>query len=110
MKKKTLLLVGIIFNFIAIALVVILGTYAIIKNTEDKTIVETYESGLDEISIDYDVDNKQYDVYIFKTNKHYFVKENDFIVIPYTENEVNIEITKGGKCKLYFFIKWEAES
>lgn len=88
-------------------------TLAIIKNTEDNTIVKTYESGLDEIDLEYDEDNHQYDVYVGNedkgTLKHYIVKLENVVLIPDVDNEVHFEITKSGKCKLYFFIKWDVE-
>jgi len=106
MKNRIIFWAWVIFSIITL-----LGifTYAIIRNIEDNTIVETYEDSLDGMSIDFDTENHQYDVLIFATKKHYFVKLKDVVLVPYTENEIYIEVTKSGKCKLYFFIKWEGE-
>ena len=109
MKKKIQKIALIIWLICSVIGCLTIITLAIIKNTEDNTIVESYESGLDEIAIDFDDDKLEYDVFVFKTEKHYFVKLEDVVVIPFTENEAYIEITKSGKCKLYFFIKWEVE-
>lgn len=79
----------------------------------DDPVVESYESGNDEIAIVYDDDYFQYDVWIGNadkgTLKHYIVKLEDVVLIPDVVNEAYIEITRSGKCKLYFFIKWEVE-
>lgn len=91
-------------------LVIIAASPFIAKELEKKNeIVEQYESALDEISITYDDDYYQYDVFVFKTETHYFVPLEDVVLIPDVDNEAYIEITRGGKCKLYFFIKWEVE-
>ena len=108
--QKIALIIWLICSVIGCLVII---TLAIIKNTEDNTIVATYESGLDEIAIDFDDDKLRYDVCVGNadkgTLKHYIVKLEDVVVIPFTENEAYIEITKSGKCKLYFFIKWEVE-
>ena len=113
MKKKIQKILLIIWLICSVIGCLVIITLAIIKNTEDNTIVETYENGLDELALEYDDDNYQYIVYTGNkdkgTLKQYYVKLEDVVVIPYTENEVHFEITKGGKCKLYFFIKWEVE-
>lgn len=112
MKSKGLIIfwICLIVNIIVFAITI---THVAIEKKEDNTIVETYESGLDEMAIDFDDDKLEYDVCIGSvdkgTLKHYFVKLEDVVVIPFTENEAYIEITKSGKCKLYFFIKWEVE-
>ena len=71
------------------------------------TIVETYESTLDNIQVDYDDDNHRYDVYVYDT--HYLVAEDKIKTLPYYKNEVVVEITRNGKCNLYFYIKFEVE-
>ena len=112
MKRKGLIIFWICW-FILIALGIITIVFMTIDKKANDEVVESYESGLDEIAIDFDDDKLEYDVCIGNTDKgtlkHYFVKLEDVVVIPYTENEAYIEITKSGKCKLYFFIKWEVE-
>ncbi len=118
MKKKDLiiafmpLVILVILSVIGLALIA--ASPFIAKELEKKNeVVEQYENGLDELDIEYDDDNYQYIVYTGNkdkgTLKQYIVKLEDVVVIPYTENEVHFEITKGGKCKLYFFVKWEVE-
>lgn len=109
-RNSTIFLViwSILFIGIVITFIFLLG----IKKPED-TVVKVYENGLDELNLEYDEDNKQYIVYVGSedkgTLKQYYVKLEDAYVIPSTENEVHFEITKSGKYKLYFFIKWEVE-
>ena len=67
-------------------------------------VVESYESTLDDISVDYDDDNKRYEVFV--NNKHYYVAEDEIKVLPYYKNEVVVEITKNGKCNLIFYIEY----
>ena len=100
MRKELILaivIVGILISILCIVLTVK------IKTTSSK-VVETYESTLDDISVDYDDDNKQYDVFV--NNKHYYVAEDEIKVLPYYKNEVVVEITKNGKCNLIFYIEY----
>ena len=109
-RNSTIFLViwSILFIGIIITFAFLLGT----KKQED-TVVKVYENGLDELDLEYDDDNKQYIVYVGSedkgTLKQYYVKLEDVVLIPDVDNEVHFEITKSGKCKLYFFIKWEVE-
>ena len=99
-KITTIVIVSILMSILCIALVV---KTIEIKTTSNK-VVETYESTLDDISVDYDDDNKQYDVFV--NNKHYYVAEDEIKVLPYYKNEVVVEITKNGKCNLIFYIEY----
>ena len=101
-KKLTvaIVIVGILMSILCIALVV---KTVEIKITSNK-VVESYESTIDEIAVDYDDDNKQYDVFV--NNKHYYVAEDEIKVLPYYKNEVVVEITKNGKCNLIFYIEY----
>jgi len=98
-KKLTvaIVIVGVLISILCIVLTVK------IKTTSSK-VVESYESTLDDISVDYDDDNKQYDVFV--NNKHYYVAEDEIKVLPYYKNEVVVEITKNGKCNLIFYIEY----
>ena len=98
-KKLTvaIVIVGILISILCIVLTVK------IKTTSSK-VVETYESTLDDISVDYDDDNKRYEVFV--NNKHYYVAEDEIKVLPYYKNEVVVEITKNGKCNLIFYIEY----
>ena len=100
MRKELILaivIVGILISILCIVLTVK------IKTTSSK-VVETYESTLDDISVDYDDDNKRYEVFV--NNKHYYVAEDEIKVLPYYKNEVVVEITKNGKCNLIFYIEY----
>ena len=98
-KKLTvaIVIVGILISILCIVLTVK------IKTTSSK-VVESYESTLDDISVDYDDDNKRYEVFV--NNKHYYVAEDEIKVLPYYKNEVVVEITKNGKCNLIFYIEY----
>ncbi len=113
MKKKIQKIALIIWLICSVIGCLAIITLAIIKNTEDNTVVKVYENGLDELDLEYDDDNHQYIVYVGSedkgTLKQYYVKLEDVVLIPDVDNEVHFEITKSGKCKLYFFIKWEVE-
>jgi len=99
MRKELILaiVIGILISILCIVLTVK------IKTTSSK-VVESYESTLDDISVDYDDDNKQYEVFV--NNKHYYVAEDEIKVLPYYKNEVVVEITKNGKCNLIFYIEY----
>lgn len=106
MNKKLILEIGtiVIVSILISTLCIALTIKAIeIKITSNK-VVETYESTLDEISVDYDDDNKQYEVFV--NNKLYYVAEDEIKVLPYYKNEVVVEITKNGKCNLIFYIEY----
>ena len=99
------LIIAILTGYIFIILAMILGVFlAFNKPRTQNVVVETYESTLDDISVDYDDDNKQYDVFV--NNKHYYVAEEEIKVLPYYKNEVVVEITKNGKCNLIFYIEY----
>jgi len=98
-KKLTVAIATIYIIFIFIWL-----SFAFKPKTTSSKVVESYESTLDDISVDYDDDNKQYDVFV--NNKHYYVAEDEIKVLPYYKNEVVVEITKNGKCNLIFYIEY----
>lgn len=103
--KKTIF--EIILVLIGVVTVISLIVWKIIDIRQSNEIVATYESTLDNIQVDYDDENHNYDVWV--DNTHYRVAEDDIKTLPYYKNEVVVEITRNGKCKLYFFIKWGAE-
>lgn len=105
MKKASIIVL--IINLIGLVIAISLLLYVIIDKQQSNEIVATYESTLDNIQVDYDDDNHRYEVWV--NNERYYVKVDEAILIPYDENEVYVEITRNGKCKLYFFIKWEVE-
>lgn len=105
MKKASIIVL--IINLIVLVIAISLFIYAIIYKQQSNEIVATYESTLDNIQVDYDDENHSYDVWVNDT--HYFVAEDNIKTLPYYKNEVVVEITRNGKCKLYFFIKFEVE-
>lgn len=104
MKKTIFIMILVLIGFAA---VISLGVWGIIYKQQSNEIVATYESTLDNIQVDYDDDNYRYDVFVYDT--HYFVAEDKIKILPYYKNEVVVEITRNGKCNLYFFIKFEVE-
>ena len=103
--KKIILIISVI---IASILIIFQGMWLLIRyQNQQNEIVATYESSLDDIGIDYDDDNHRYDVFV--NNTHYYVNEDKIKLLPYYKNEVVVEITRSGKCYLYFFIELEVQ-
>lgn len=104
---KKLSIIVLILNLIGLVIAISLCLYVIIDKQQSNEIVASYQTPEDEIDLEFDDDNHRYEVWV--NNERYYVKVDEAILIPYDENEVYVEITKSGKCKLYFFIKWEVE-
>lgn len=105
-KGRIILIICMAIEIISVLAFIIVRTAEERKNENE--IVETYENSLDEISVTYDDDNHLYDVFV--NNQHYFISDTEIKVLPYYKNEVYVEITRNGKCYLYFFIKVDFES
>lgn len=106
--KKPLFIAVLSLNLIGLVIAISSLIYAIIYKQQSTEIVASYQTPEDKIDLEFDDDNHRYEVWV--NNQRYYVKVNEAILIPYDENEVYVEITRNGKCKLYFFIKWEVET
>lgn len=92
---------AIIFVFI----MAVLFTSCTSKQKND--IVESYESSLDEMKIDFDDEKLEYDVWV--NDRHYFVSIDNVKVLPYYKNEAVLEVDSNNNYYLYIFIEFKEE-
>lgn len=85
------------------AILLVLCIFGIAKATShENEIVETYESKLDEMDIDYDEDKMEYDVFV--NNKHYLVNYKNTVVLPHYHNEIILNVERDGDTHLTFYV------
>lgn len=85
------------------ALLLLLGMFGIVKVTiHQNEIVETYESKLDEMDLEFDEDKMEYDVFV--NNKHYLVNYKDTVVLPHYHNEIILNVERDGDTHLIFYV------
>lgn len=108
-KKKKLdfeAIALIIALFLCIVFIFIMASlFTSCTSKVEPDIVATYESSLDEMSIDFDDETLEYDVWV--NNSHHFVSIDNVKVLPYYKNEAVLEIDSNNKCYLYIFIEFE---
>lgn len=105
MKNKGvfLLLTGVILLCVIIVTVSIVA----MKKHEENRQFNTYESDIDEMSVDYDDDNDRYDVFIFEENRHIFIPRSKSEIIICDDDEIIVieEILSWGSiATIYFYI------
>lgn len=99
-NNDTIKLVGLIIISVMLFL---LGIFAVAKvTTHENEIVETFESNLDEMDIDFDEDKMEYDVFV--NNKHYLVNYKDTVVLPHYHNEIILNVERDGDTHLIFYV------
>ena len=77
--------------------------FGIIKASEhENEIVETYESKLDEMDLEFDEDKMEYDVFV--NNKHYLVNYKDTVVLPHYHYEIILNVERDGDTHLIFYV------
>ena len=81
---------------------ILLGRVYVIVSKNQNEIVETYESKLDEMDLEFDEDKMVYDVFV--NNKHYLVNYKDTVVLPHYHYEIILNVERDGDTHLIFFV------
>lgn len=71
-------------------------------SNHENEIVETFESKLDEMDLEFDEDKMEYDVFV--NNKHYLVNYKDTVVLPHYHNEIILNVERDGDTHLIFYV------